>query len=162
MSMESEERRWGDSTTALHTGYRPVPLDVTLLSIETLLQLMAQHRRNAEKAAAYLAEHPKVHGVNCPDLPSHPQHELARPGMPNGCGGTMSLEVDGGMEGASRPNESSRIMPIAVTFDTSRSVTGHPAPCTHRPMTQEVRETAVSATLWSACRGLGGCRRPDR
>jgi cystathionine beta-lyase/cystathionine gamma-synthase len=120
----------------------PIDAWLTLLSIETLPLRMAQHSRNAEKVAAYLAEHPKVRGVNYPGLPSHPQHELARRQMPDGCGGMMSFEVEGGMEGASTVMESSRIIPIAVTFGTSRSVTTHPATFTHWPMTQKEREAA--------------------
>jgi methionine-gamma-lyase len=120
----------------------PIDAWLTLLSIETLPLRMDRHSRNAEKVAAYLAQHPKVRGVNYPGLPSHPQYELARRQMPDGCGGMMSYEVEGGMDGASTVMESSQMIPIAVTFGTSRTVATHPASFTHWPMTQEERDTA--------------------
>jgi methionine-gamma-lyase len=120
----------------------PIDAWLTLLSIETLPLRMDRHSKNAEKVAAYLAQHPKVRRVNYPGLPSHPQYELARRQMPDGCGGMMSFEVEGGMEGASTVMESSRMIPIAVTFGTSRTVATHPASFTHWPMTEEEREAA--------------------
>jgi cystathionine beta-lyase/cystathionine gamma-synthase len=54
----------------------------------------------------------------------------------------MSYEVQGGMDGAALVMESSQMIPIAVTFGTSRTVTTHPASHTHWPMTQEERDAA--------------------
>jgi O-acetylhomoserine/O-acetylserine sulfhydrylase-like pyridoxal-dependent enzyme len=120
----------------------PIDAWLTLMSVETLPLRMSRHSRNAEKVAAYLAQHPKVLGVNYPGLPTHPQHELAMRQMPDGYGGMMSYEVQGGLEGAATVMESSHLIPIAVTFGTSRSVATHPASHTHWPMTQDEREAA--------------------
>jgi methionine-gamma-lyase len=120
----------------------PIDAWLTLLSIETLPLRMSRHSKNAQQVAAYLAQHPKVRRVNYPGLPSHPQYELARRQMPDGCGGMMSYEVQGGVDGASTVMESSQMIPIAVTFGTSRSVATHPASHTHWPMTREEREAA--------------------
>jgi methionine-gamma-lyase len=112
------------------------------MSVETLPLRMSRHSRNAEIVAAYLAQHPRVRGVNYPGLPEHPQYELARQQMPDGCGGMMSFEVEGGPEGASTVIESFQMIPIVVTFGTSRTVATHPASHTHWPMTKEEREDA--------------------
>lgn len=118
----------------------PIDAWLTLLSIETLPLRMSRHSTNAAKVAAYLAQHPKVLRVNYPGLPSHPQYELASRQMPDGCGGMMSYEVQGGVDGASTVMESSKMIPIVVTFGTSRTVATHPASHTHWPMTRDERE----------------------
>jgi cystathionine beta-lyase/cystathionine gamma-synthase len=127
-----------------YIGSTMSPFDawVTLLSVETLPMRMARHSRNAEQVAAYLAEHPKVTRVNYPGLPAHPQHELAKRQMPDGCGGMMSFVVEGGTDGATTVMESFQMIPIAVTFGTSRTIATHPASHTHWPMTPEEREAA--------------------
>jgi O-acetylhomoserine/O-acetylserine sulfhydrylase-like pyridoxal-dependent enzyme len=120
----------------------PIDAWLTLMSVETLPLRMSKHSRNAETVAAYLAQHPKVREVNYPGLPEHPQYELARRQMPDGCGGMMSFEVEGGLEGAATVMESCQMIPIVVTFGTSRTVATHPASHTHWPMSREEREAA--------------------
>jgi O-acetylhomoserine/O-acetylserine sulfhydrylase-like pyridoxal-dependent enzyme len=120
----------------------PIDAWLTLMSVETLPLRMSRHSRNAEIVAAYLAQHPRVRGVNYPGLPEHPQYELARHQMPDGCGGMMSFEVEGGLDGATTVMESCQMIPIVVTFGTSRTVATHPASHTHWPMTREEREAA--------------------
>ena len=120
----------------------PIDAWLTLMSVETLPLRMSRHSRNAEIVAAYLAQHPRVRGVNYPGLPEHPQYELARHQMPDGCGGMMSFEVEGGLDGAATVIESCQMIPIVVTFGTSRTVATHPASHTHWPMTPEEREAA--------------------
>jgi len=132
------------SSTLGYIGATMSPIDawLALMSIETLPLRMTRHSQNAQKVAAFLDQHPKVIRVNYPGLPSHPQYELARRQMPKGCGGMLSYQVQGGLEGAATVMESSQMIPIAVTFGTSRTVTTHPASHTHWPMTQEEREAA--------------------
>jgi O-acetylhomoserine/O-acetylserine sulfhydrylase-like pyridoxal-dependent enzyme len=127
-----------------YIGSTMSPFDawLTLMSVETLPMRMARHSRNAEQVVAYLAQHPKVTRVNYPSLPDHPQHELAKHQMPDGCGGMMSFVVEGGTDGATTVMESFQMIPIAVTFGTSRTVATHPASHTHWPLTPEEREAA--------------------
>jgi len=120
----------------------PIDAWLALMSIETLPLRMAKHSRNAEKIAAYLDQHPKVLGVNYPGLPEHPQYELARRQMPDGCGGMMSFVVEGGLDGATTVMESFQMIPMVVTFGTSRTVATHSASHTHWAMTTEEREAA--------------------
>ena len=120
----------------------PIDAWLALMSVETLPLRMSRHSRNAEIVAGYLAQHPKVLGVNYPGLPAHPQYELARQQMPDGCGGMMSFEVEGGLDGATTVMESFQMIPMAVTFGTSRTVATHSASHTHFPMSKEEREAA--------------------
>jgi len=120
----------------------PIDAWLTILSVETLPLRMTKHSRNAEIIADYLAQHPKVLGVNYPGLPEHPQYELARRQMPDGCGGMMSFVVEGGLDGAATVMEAFQMIPMAVTFGTSRTVATHSASHTHFPMTKEEREAA--------------------
>jgi methionine-gamma-lyase len=132
------------SRTLGYIGSTMSPLDawLTLMSVETLPLRMARHSSNAELVAAYLAMHPKITGVNYPGLSSHPQHEMARQQMPDGCGGMMSFVVQGGLMGATTTMESFQMIPMAVTFGTSRTIATHSASHTHFPMTAEEREAA--------------------
>lgn len=127
-----------------YIGSTMSPFDawVTLLNVETLPMRMARHSRNAEQVAAYLAQHPKVTRVNYPGLPDHPQHELAEQQMPEGCGGMMSFVVESGIDGATTVMESFQMIPMAVSFGTSRTIATHPASHTHWPMTPEERKAA--------------------
>jgi O-acetylhomoserine/O-acetylserine sulfhydrylase-like pyridoxal-dependent enzyme len=131
-------------STLGYIGSTMSPIDawLTLMSVETLPLRMAKHSSNAEKVATYLSQHPKVRGVNYPGIPSHPQYKLAKKQMPDGCGGMMSYEVQGGLEGASTVMETSQMIPIVVTFGSSRTVATHPASHTHWPMAQEERDAA--------------------
>ena len=120
----------------------PIDAWLSLLSIETLPLRMARHSRNAEIIASYLTKHPKVLGVNYPGIPEHPQHDLAVSQMPEGCGGMMSFVVEGGLDGAATVMEAFQMIPLAVTFGTSRTVATHSASHTHFPMTRAEREAA--------------------
>jgi cystathionine beta-lyase/cystathionine gamma-synthase len=62
--------------------------------------------------------------------------------MPDGCGGMMSFEVEGGLDGATTVMESFQMIPMVVTFGTSRTVATHSASHTHFPMTAEERQAA--------------------
>jgi cystathionine beta-lyase/cystathionine gamma-synthase len=110
------------------------------LSLETLPLRMERHSANAERLAEYLAQHPKVKGINYPSLQQHPQRELAKRQMPHGFGGLLSFEVVGGKEGAKQVINSFRLIPIVPSFGTSRTIATHPATHTHCNLRPEERE----------------------
>jgi cystathionine beta-lyase/cystathionine gamma-synthase len=131
-------------TTLGYIGATMSPFDawLTLMSMETLPSRMVQHCSNTEQVAAFLAQHPKVRSVNYPSLSDHPQHALAKRQMPNGYGGMLSFEVDGGREGAVKVMETCQMIAIVPSFGTSRTIMTHPATHTHNNMTPEEREAA--------------------
>jgi len=120
----------------------PIDAWLTLMSVETLPSRMALHCSNTEQVADFLAQHPSVRNVNYPSLPHHPQHDLAKQQMPNGYGGMLSFEVDGGRDGAVNTIEACQMITIVTSFGTSRTIATHPATHTHYNMTTQERETA--------------------
>jgi cystathionine gamma-synthase len=79
-------------------GAVPAPFDCWLLlrSIPTLPYRVRAHSDHAAKVAAFLSQHPNVERVNYPGLPAHPNHAIAAKQMPNGFGGMLSMQVNGG------------------------------------------------------------------
>lgn len=128
-------------STIARVGSIMSPFDawLVLMSLETLPLRMERHSANAEKLVEYLAQHPKVKGINYPSMPDHPQRELAKKQMPDGFGGLLSFEVEGGREGAVKAINSFRLIPIIPSFGTSRTIATHPATHTHCNMTLEER-----------------------
>jgi cystathionine beta-lyase/cystathionine gamma-synthase len=113
---------------------------LTLMSLETLPLRIAKHTDNAERVVAFLAEHPKVIGINYPSLPYHPQHELAKRQMPHGFGGLLSFVVEGGRQGAVQVMDALKLIPIISSFGASRTVATHSATHTHSKMARDERE----------------------
>ncbi|MCG8377301.1 MAG: PLP-dependent transferase, partial [Chlorobiales bacterium] len=132
----------GMVSTIARVGSIMSPFDawLVLMSLETMPLRMARHSSNAETLAEYLAQHPKVKGINYPSLPEHPQRELAKKQMPDGFGGLLSFEVVGGKKGAVKVINSFRLIPIVPSFGTSRTIATHPATHTHCNMKPEERE----------------------
>ena len=56
----------------------PMAAFLLLTGLETLSLRLDRQCDNAERAAAYLREHPKVREVRYPGLPDHPAHALCR------------------------------------------------------------------------------------
>jgi cystathionine beta-lyase/cystathionine gamma-synthase len=129
-------------STIARVGSIMSPFDawLVLMSLETLPLRMARHTSNAEKLVEYLAEHPKVKGINYPTSQQFPQKELARRQMPDGYGGLLSFEVAGGRRGAVQTINSFQLIPIIPSFGTSRTIATHCATHTHSNMTPEERE----------------------
>lgn len=63
-----------------------------LRGLRTLPTRLVQHQQNALQVAQWLFEHPAVHNVLYPGLPSHPQYELACRQM-SGFSGLMSFTL---------------------------------------------------------------------
>lgn len=79
------------------------PNDAYLLlrGLKTLEVRVRRQNENGQRVAEFLAEHPAVHCVYYPGLPSHPDHEVARRQM-TGFGGVVTFEIDGDLEKTAR------------------------------------------------------------
>jgi cystathionine gamma-synthase len=71
-----------------------------LRGMRTLHLRVERACRSAERIAAALSGHPRVHEVLYPGLPRHPGHRIAARQMQGGFGGMLSIRVAGGAEAA--------------------------------------------------------------
>ena len=130
-------------------GSIPSPQNAYYLNIglETLPLRVAQHCKNGQAAAEYLAAHPKVAWVNYPGLPGNKYHALAKKYMPDGtC--VVSFGVKGGREAASRFMAGLELASIATHVADAKTCVLHPASTTHRQMNDaELAAAGVSPDL---------------
>ena len=75
-----------------------VSLDAYLLrlSLGTLPLRMERHSNNALEVAKYLEGHPSVEWVSYPVSASHPQNDMAKVYLKDGCGGMIAFSIRGG------------------------------------------------------------------
>ncbi|NLD87391.1 MAG: aminotransferase class I/II-fold pyridoxal phosphate-dependent enzyme [Clostridiales bacterium] len=120
-------------------GVYPSAQDAWLmnLGLETLPLRMERHCKNADIVARYFDASDKVEYVKYPTLPSHPDHELVKKYLPNGCSGVLSVVIKGGREGAVRFLDSLKLASIVVHVADIRTCVLHPASATHRQLTEE-------------------------
>ena len=131
-------------------GSIPSPQNCYYLNIglETLPLRVAQHCKNGQAAAEYLAAHPKVAWVNYPGLPGNKYHALAKKYMPDGTCGVVSFGVKGGREAASRFMAGLELASIATHVADAKTCVLHPASTTHRQMNDaELAAAGVSPDL---------------
>lgn len=111
---------------------------LVLRGTKTLAVRMAQHNRNGQALAEFLAGHPKVRRVYYPGLPSHPQHALAARQM-RGFGGMLAFDL-GSLEAAGRVLERVRLIALAESLGGVESLISHPATMTHGSVPPERRQ----------------------
>jgi methionine-gamma-lyase len=125
-------------TTKLFGGnIAPQTAWLVLRGIKTLALRMERHNANAEKIAAFLAEHPKVSQVNYPGLASHPNHEIARKQM-RGFGGMISFDV-GTVEAGKALLNNVNLCTLATSLGGIETIIQHSASMTHAGLSPEQR-----------------------
>jgi O-acetylhomoserine (thiol)-lyase len=102
-----------------------------LQGIETLPLRMERHVANARKVAHFLAAHAFVESVGYPDLPSHPDHELAKRLLPRGCGAVFSFAIKGTRAQGRKLIESLTLFSHLANVGDAKSLVIHPASTTH-------------------------------
>lgn len=125
-------------------GGCPSAFDGFLLhtALATLSLRMAKHSENALKVAEYLEAHPAVEWVSYPGLGSHPQRDLAKQYLKDGCGGMMAFSIKGGIEEGRKLLDTLSLIGHMANLGDSRSLIIHPATTTHSQLSQEQREDA--------------------
>ncbi len=113
-----------------------------LQGVETLGLRMQRHVENTRRVVAFLAEHPGVESVTYPELPDHPDHELARRLLPHGCGAVFSFTVRGGRAAGRRLIESLGLFSHLANVGDAKSLVIHPATTTHHRMDREALRAA--------------------
>jgi O-acetylhomoserine (thiol)-lyase len=102
-----------------------------LQGLETLPLRMQRHVDNTRRVVAFLAAHPMVESVAYPELPSHPDHALARELLPRGCGAVLSFNLRGTRAAGRRFVESLRVFSHLANVGDAKSLVIHPASTTH-------------------------------
>lgn len=105
-----------------------------LQGLETLSLRMDRHVANAHKIAEFLASHAAVQSVSHPDLPSHPDHALAKELLPRGAGAVLSFDIKGGRKAGRVFIESLSIFSHLANIGDAKSLVIHPASTTHHRM----------------------------
>ncbi len=111
-------------TTAFHV----------LQGLETLPLRMARHVENTRAVARHLAAHDAVASVSYPELPGHPDCELARTLLPKGAGAVFSFELKGGRTAGQAFIESLTLFSHLANIGDAKSLVIHPASTTHHRM----------------------------
>ena len=89
--------------------------------------------------AETLEGHAKLSRVRYPQLPSHPQHEIAMRQAASG-GTVISIDVTGGKESCFKFLNSLEVFTISNNFADSKSIVTHPATTTHQRLPQEQKD----------------------
>ena len=128
------------------TGPSMSPFNAWVLSrsLETLDVRMERHAKNALHIAKALENNEKISWLKYPDLPTHPQYNIAKKQMTNG-GGIVCFELKGGLEAGRNFLNNLKMLTITANLGDTRSIASHPASTTHVKLTEEER-LAVNIT----------------
>lgn len=119
-----------------------------LQGLETLGLRMERHCENAEKVAAWLAEHPKVNWVNYATLPGSPYKATAEKITGGKASGIISFGIEGGIEGGTKFIDALQMILRLVNIGDAKSLACHPASTTHRQLdATELAAAGVSEDL---------------
>ncbi len=113
-----------------------------LQGIETLSLRMQKHQDNARKLIDFLTQNDAVEWVNYPELPAHPDYELAKILLPKGCGAVFSFAVKGGRQAGQRFIDRLELVSHLANVGDAKTLVIHPASTTHHRMDAEALEAA--------------------
>ena len=113
---------------------------LTLRGAKTLALRMKRHTENAEALAAWLERHPSVARVSYPRLRSHPEHELAGHLFPEGSGGILAFDVQGGLAEADAFIRRLRMVKFAPSLAGITTTISHPGKTSHRGLSSAALE----------------------
>lgn len=113
-----------------------------LQGVETLSIRMEKHVANARKVIDFLKDNAAVETISYPELPDHPDHELAKTMMPRGCGSIFSFSVVGGRDAGKAFIGSLQVFSHLANVGDAKSLVIHPASTTHQQMDAEALKAA--------------------
>ena len=111
---------------------------LVLRGLKTLTVRMQRHAENGARVAAFLAQHPRVHDVVYPGLPTYPQRDLAGRQM-SGHGGMVTLALSGGHREVDDFVRALRLFSFAESLGGVESLVCHPETMTHAAIPAEER-----------------------
>jgi O-acetylhomoserine (thiol)-lyase len=110
--------------------------------VETLPLRMERHVANARKVVEFLSQNEAVSWVSYPELPDHPDHNLAKAMMPDGCGAIFCFGVKGGREAGGKLIEGLNVFSHLANVGDAKSLVIHPASTTHQQMDADALKAA--------------------
>ena len=113
-----------------------------LQGVETLPLRMKHHVANARAVVAFLDGQDSVEEVGYPELPSHPDYELAKKLLPEGSGAVFSFSIKGGRDAGVKFIEALGIFSHLANVGDAKSLVIHPASTTHQQMDKASLELA--------------------
>jgi O-acetylhomoserine (thiol)-lyase len=105
-----------------------------LQGVETLPIRMRRHVENTREVLAFLETSEAVAWVNHPDLPSHPDHALAKRLLPRGAGSMVSFGIRGGRDAGKRFIDSLALVSHLANVGDAKTLVIHPASTTHQQL----------------------------
>ena len=110
-----------------------------LQGLETLPLRMARHIENTRRIVAHLSAQVggAVEAVVHPDLPDHPDHELAKKLLPRGSSSVFTFQLAGGRPAGRRFIEALKVFSHLANVGDAKSLVIHPASTTHFRMSDE-------------------------
>ena len=123
-----------------HTGPALSPFNAWLLlkGLETLPLRLDKHLANARLISKFLDEHSKTGRVLYPELPSHPQNQLAAAQMSGG-GSVVAFDLPGGKGAAFAFLDALELIDLSNNPGDAKSLVAHPATTTHQRLSPEER-----------------------
>jgi len=133
----------------------PTTAFYVLQGLETLPLRMERHVDNTRKVVEFLCACPEVDWVQYPELPEHPDYELAKSILPKGAGAVFSFGVKGGRTAGHRFIESLDLFSHLANVGDAKSIAIHPASTTHHRMdAQALKAAGISEGLIRLSVGL--------
>jgi O-acetylhomoserine (thiol)-lyase len=108
-----------------------------LQGLETLSIRMDRHVQNAQKAAEFLKQHPKVSWVAYPGLKDSPDYAAGQKYMPKGPGAIFGFGIKGGAAAGKKFIDSLKLFSHLANVGDSKSLAIHPATTTHSQLNEE-------------------------
>jgi O-acetylhomoserine (thiol)-lyase len=113
-----------------------------LQGIETLSVRMDKHMFNANKMLEYLKNHEGVEWVTHPDLPDHPDHQVAKKILSKGSGSIITFGVKGGRRAGEAFINGVKLASNLANVGDAKTLVIHPASTTHAQMDAETMKLA--------------------
>ncbi|HJV02521.1 MAG TPA: O-acetylhomoserine aminocarboxypropyltransferase [Burkholderiaceae bacterium] len=126
-----------------------------LQGVETLGLRMERHVANTRKVVEFLLSNPAVEAVSYPELPSHPDYELAKTLLPKGCGAVLSFTIKGDRAAGKRFVEGLQVFSHLANVGDAKSLVIHPASTTHfRVPTDQLAAAGITESTMRLSVGL--------
>ena len=108
-----------------------------LQGMETLSMRMERHVSNTRKIIEFLHAQEGVEAISYPELPEHPDYQLAQELLPKGAGSVFSFVLKGGRNAGRVFTENMEIFSHLANVGDAKSLIIHPASTTHYRMSTE-------------------------